>query len=87
MQYIINDDLPLCTDEERWRRKDTYRVEKKGRKTAVRVLDTREEADEYIGGHKDSKLLKVVEAKGECVRCANYCDVAKFCNQYNEESK
>ena len=87
VDYLINDKLPLCTDEERWRRKDTYRVEKKGRKTAVRVLDTQEEADKYMDGHKDSKLLKVVEAKGECGRCANYCDVAKFCNQYNEESK
>jgi len=87
VDYLINDKLPFCTDEERWRRKDTYRVEKKGRKTAVRVLDTQEEADEYVEGHKDSKLLKIVLAKGECVRCANYCDVAEFCNQYNEESK
>jgi len=87
VDYLINDKLPFCTDEERWRRKDTYRVEKKGRKTAVRVLDTQEEADKYMEGHKDIKLLKVVEAKGECVRCANYCDVAEFCNQYNEESK
>jgi len=87
VDYLINDKLPFCTDEERWRRKDTYRVEKKGRKSAVRVLDTQEEADKYMEGHKDIKLLKVVEAKGECVRCANYCDVAEFCNQYNEESK
>ena len=87
VDYLINDKLPLCTDEERGRRKDTYRVEKKGRKTAVRVLDTQEEANEYVEGHKDSKLLKVVETKGECVRCANYCDVAEFCNQYKEESK
>ena len=31
VDYLINDKLPLCTDAERWRRKDTYRVEKKGR--------------------------------------------------------
>jgi len=82
--YLIKNELPFCTDAEMWRRKDTYRVEKKGRKSAVRLLDTQEEADEYIGNHKDSKLLNVMFAKGECIRCANYCDVSKFCNQYKE---
>ena len=72
----------------RWKRKDTYRVEKKGRKSAVRLLDTQEEADEFVEGHKDSKLLNVVFAKGESIRCKDYCDVAEFCNQYkSEESK
>jgi hypothetical protein len=86
--YLINNDLPLCTDAERWKRKDTYRVEKKGRKSAVRLLDTQEEADEFVEGHKDCKLLNVVFAKGESIRCKDYCDVAEFCNQYkSEESK
>ena len=85
--YLINNDLPLCTDAERWRRKDTYRVEKKGRKSAVRVLDTQDEADEFMEGHKDKKQMNIVFAKGECIRCANYCDVAQFCNQNKEESK
>jgi len=86
--YLISNELPICTDAERWRRKDTYRVEKKGRKSAVRVLDTQDEADKFMEGHKDEKQMSIVFAKGECIRCADYCDVSEFCNQYkNEESK
>tara|TARA_R110002074_G_scaffold156496_1_gene312711 strand:- start:38 stop:934 length:897 start_codon:yes stop_codon:yes gene_type:complete len=83
--YLISNELPLCTDAERWRRKDTYRVEKKGRKSALRVLDTQEEADKWMEGHKDIDLLSVAFAKGECIRCANYCDVSEFCKQHKEE--
>jgi len=83
--YLISNELPICTDAERWRRKDTYRVEKKGRKSAVRVLDTQDEADKFMEGHKDEKQMSIVFAKGECIRCADYCDVSEFCNQYKKE--
>ena len=45
---LADDELPLCTDKERWKREDEYRVIKNNNKTATRVLDTKEEAEKYI---------------------------------------
>tara|TARA_R110000782_G_scaffold71003_5_gene142566 strand:- start:461 stop:1357 length:897 start_codon:yes stop_codon:yes gene_type:complete len=83
--YLISKELPLCSDAERWRRKDTYRVMKKGRKSALRVLDTQKLADEYVSGHDDKSKLTIEFLKGEAIRCKDYCDVAEFCNQYQME--
>ena len=68
-----------------WKKEDTYRVMKKGRKSALRVLDSQQEADKYIDGHKDEKDLSVELALGKAIRCESYCLVAEFCNQYQEE--
>lgn len=83
--YLISKKLPLCSDVERWRRKDAYRVMKKGRKSALRVLDTQKLADEYLNGHDDKAKLSIEFLKGEAIRCKDYCDVAEFCNQYQME--
>ena len=83
--FLINGILPPCSDEERWKKNDTFRVMKKGRKSAVRVLSSQEEADEFMDGHKDKKLLQVEMAEGQSVRCESYCSVSQFCNQYQEE--
>lgn len=83
--YLISKTLPLCSDAEVWRRKDAYRVMKKGRKSALRVLDTQELADEFLGGHDDKKILNIEFLKGECIRCKDYCDVAEFCDQFQRE--
>jgi len=83
--FLINGILPPCSDEERWKKNDTFRVMKKGRKSAVRVLSSQEEADEFMDRHKDKKLLQVEMAEGQSVRCESYCSVSQFCNQYQEE--
>ena len=84
-EYLVSGELPLCSDSDRWKKEDTYRVIKKGRKSALRVLSSQEEADKYISGHKDEKDLSVEVALGKSVRCESYCPVAEFCNQYQEE--
>ena len=75
---LPDDQLPLCTDEERWLKGNKYALMKEGRKSAVRVYDTKEEAMKELASC-DSKHY-VEERKGEAVRCKDYCDVAPFCN-------
>jgi hypothetical protein len=76
------DDLPECSDEERWARPAQYAVMKGDNKRALRVFDTRKEADAYA--KKDS--VRHVEVRAATyTRCANnYCKVAEFCNQWKE---
>ena len=51
--------LPLCTDKERWKNPSQFAVKKPQNKTAKRVLDSYEEAEEYIewiGGKEDDDV-------------------------------
>jgi len=82
----MEEEPPICSDAERWKREDTFRVIKKGRKTAVRVFDSEDIAREYVQNSKPNKDLSVEHSLGECVRCTgNYCGVAEFCNQFMED--
>ena len=82
--FIFKNKLPMCSDQDRWKKDDTFRCMKKGRKTAVRVFKSKEEADEYIASSKEQ--LYIEQQKGEATRCSgNYCGVANFCEQYQTE--
>lgn len=75
--------LPECTDEERWAREPILAIMKEGGKRASKLVETQEEAEEYIAAHPKDKY--VVESRpGESVRCAYYCPVAKICDQWKE---
>jgi RecB family exonuclease len=82
MAQDFGEELQLCTDEERWAKETTYAVKREGRKTAIRVFKTIEEATELAEKEKGY----VETRQGEYTRCAeNFCGVAKWCAQYQGE--
>ena len=78
----FGEDLQPCTDEERWMSETIYAVKREGRKTAIRVFKSIDEANELAEKEKGY----VEERKGEPKRCTgDFCGVAKWCKQYQGE--
>ena len=80
----FGEELPACTAEEQWSSETSYAVKREGRKTAIRVFKTLEEATELAEKEKG-----YVETRpGEPRRCVgNYCGVAQWCEQFKQESE
>ena len=82
------EELPLCSEEDRWVRQTTYAVKKEGRKTAIRVFDTQDEADALLKEmpEKDKGFIEI--RKGEAVRCTgNFCGVSQWCSQFQNQKE
>ncbi len=80
MQLEASPIVRACNEEERWQNPTRYAVMKKGAKKATKVLDTREEAIDYIADKGGSAFVE--ERKSEPKRCINYCEVNEFCHFY-----
>ncbi len=82
MQADFGEALPECSPEERWMSETTYAVKREGRKTAIRVFKTMQEATELAEKEKGYVETRLGEPK----RCTgNYCGVAQWCDQYQAE--
>ena len=78
----FGEELEPCTDEDRWMSETIYAVKREGRKTAIRVFKSIEEATELAEKEKGY----VEERKGEPRRCiGDFCGVSKWCKQYQGE--
>lgn len=71
-----------CTPEEKWQKSNTYAVMKKGRKSALRVLDSEQEAKDWMAAKKQGD--NIVKRPGSCIRCGDkknegYCPVSSVC--------
>jgi len=83
-EKLPDEELPICTPEERFNSGDKFAVMKKGRKRAMRVLDSKEEAENW----KEQNSGDFIEVrKGEDKKCADYCSACEFCNYYQEQVK
>jgi len=79
VENLPDENLPICTPEERFNSGDKFAVMKKGRKTALRVLDSMDEAERW----KEQNGGDYIETRpGEDKKCEEYCSVNKFCNYY-----
>jgi hypothetical protein len=84
VQADWGDELPPCSDDDRWVRETKFAVKREGRKTAIRVFDTEQEAKDLA--EKEKGYVEV--RKGEAIRCiGNFCGVAQWCSQYQQSLK
>jgi len=73
----IGGELPVCTSEEMWEKPAIWAVKKEGGVRAKSLHSSKEEAELACPkGHT------VEHRPGERTRCKSYCQVSKFCSQF-----
>ena len=77
---LPDEQLPPCTDEERWKRPITFAVKKRGGKRALRVFKTEHEAKAFLASATGNNEIET--RGGEAIRCQSWCSVSQFCNQW-----
>jgi len=79
-------DDKMCTKEERWQSDDKFAVMKEGKSRAVKLFDTKDDANDFIIIQKDQEKLYLEDRVGYNMRCHKYCNVNRFCPQYAKEN-
>ena len=81
-QYQTGGDLPLCTADEMWEKPTVWAVKKPGAARAKSLHYTESDAIKAAG-----EDLEIELRPGERTRCANYCNVRDFCDQWKAFNK
>ena len=83
-ENLTDDELPICTPVERWHKDDTYAVKKEGRKTAIKVCNSSEEAYAYIADNNLDSKHYVEERLGADTKCEEYCSSCEYCSYWRQ---
>lgn len=84
---VSDNELPMCTMEERWNDGNKYIVIKHGAKRATKIHETLEEAEEHLNNLNKNypNVYEIQERLGEDKKCLEYCSACKFCPYYKEK--
>jgi|GEM_PF-3435270 len=75
--------LDICSDDEKMLRPTTYAVKHPKRKSAVKVFNTKMEAEMFLKDNQDKDYT--IEEREGIMNCALYCKAAPFCKQAQEQ--
>lgn len=82
IHYEKKSTKPVCTPKERWNTGDKFALMVRGKKRAVKLYDSMEEAEENVSAGMYIDVRKGVDKK-----CDNYCNVSKYCSYYQRKMK
>lgn len=84
LEKMTDNELPMCTFEERFNKGDKFAVKKKTNKIALKLHDSLEEAREHLINleNKYPGIYEIEERPGEDTKCLNYCSCCKQCPYY-----
>lgn len=84
-EKLADDELPLCSKEERWHKDEKWAVMKKGRKKAVKLYDDPKEACKRVEEENQNAKgapYSIEHRPGTDSKCLNYCSACEFCTYY-----
>ena len=82
LHQAAENDLPECTDDERWAKPDKYALMPTAKSVRARKLfDSRVDATTWAAANNMKTGWVIDHRKGANVRCENYCPVSEWCDQ------
>lgn len=88
LEKMSDEELPMCTFEERFNNGDKYAVKKKGSQRATKVHKSLEEAEEHLSNlnNKYPEQYELEKREGVDTKCVGgYCSCCNFCTYYREK--
>ena len=79
---LPDDELPMCTPDERWAKPGKWAVMKKGRKSAVKLWDNKFLADTHAESLGSGHYVE--HRPGSDGKCSEYCNAAPWCSYWKE---
>lgn len=78
----LDDEIEPCSMDQRWQDYPKFALMKEGRKSAVRLYDTAEDAMAALDNADSKHYLQA--RPGEPIMCLDYCPAKQFCSFYKE---